>query len=1133
MNFKKNFFLTISKVTKLPRNHYPILGIFLIWLLIVIANFKPSTFLTGGDNLHPEFNLILNIKRSIFAVWQEYQGVGLLGGMGHASDLVRQLFLYPFSLVMPTSLLRFSYTMLTLLLGAIGSYYFILKITAKGIADDRKKIVSLVGSVFYLLNLATLQQYYTPYEVFTAHFAALPWLLLTSFNFLKMSNFRNSFFLALVLLLATPASYVPTLFVVYLMATSLAWLILFLFKESSFKNYLKYVGIVFAINAFWLLPFIYFTVFNSQTVVGSKINQMASPTIFLKNKEVGSIFDAMLLKGFWFNNVEPDMTGKFIYMLGSWRNHLGNLGIKIIGYFLFSISAFGLLKSLIKRTPIKLSLAGIFIFSFAMIAVATPPFSWLSYVLRNYIPLFSEVFRFPFTKFSVLAALSYSVFLTIGIDEILNYLKRFSLKATSVFAILIISLIVIFNLPTFKGSLFYYKEQIKIPQDYFDLFDYLKTQDKDTRIADFPQFQNWEWSFYKWGYSGSGFTWYGIEQPILARSTDTWSFRNENYYWEITNALYSNDPIQFDKLLNKYQINWLWIDKSVDNPNSIERLFIPQTEDLFSKTPSLKKVKTFGNISLYKVSLKDKVQNFVFTKENLPDVNSYKWAEYDKAYMDLGNYYSGNNKAYFYPFRSSLFTRKSDKELEFSLNETADYLEFKAPLKQNDSSSFIRIPNFVSGNSNLPIQIIADSAGDKVSFSVKAEPPTILTEENSKTKKIWENNIKYKLFEAQKAQVLGGNININGATNIKIEKLKNGETVLGSASLSLNQKNISALTTKEGLLLSSNNIDPNLIKFWFPQDESVISLPKVEAKTNILIRIPKVLDKYHGYSLSAADYKKSVKNCDNFRNEKFTSSITKIWNKSLLRLESVNATACLSINLPTLDSSQSYLFLVENKNISGRSLSTWILNNSSKFTPIETYLPQKNKLNKTVFVLTPLKDNGNSYSLHFDNGSIAGNKTINEIGNIYIYPIPYSFLNSIRVGQQKAKTADGPKTIVNHPNPSLYVVNTDKAPRDYTLILSQGYDSGWAAYQTQKSEFNVVNWLNSVFPFVLGKKVNNHVLVNNWENGWQIKSAVINNQYVIIYLPQYLEYLGLVLAPISVLYLGVKAWKKRNKYAEK
>jgi hypothetical protein len=90
--------------------------------------------------------------------------------------------------------------------------------------------------------------------------------------------------------------------------------------------------------------------------------------------------------------------------------------------------------------------------------------------------------------------------------------------------------------------------------------------------------------------------------------------------------------------------------------------------------------------------------------------------------------------------------------------------------------------------------------------------------------------------------------------------------------------------------------------------------------------------------------------------------------------------------------------------------------------------------------------------------------------------------------------------------------NTSEALNDATLVLSQSFDNGWIALGPTKT-----------FPFI--KPIGNHVLVNNWENGWQLSSKqTTNTQLTIIlfYWPQILEWIGFVILPIPFLVLLVK-----------
>ena len=64
-----------------------------------------------------------------------------------------------------------------------------------------------------------------------------------------------------------------------------------------------------------------------------------------------------------------------------------------------------------------------------------------------------------------------------------------------------------------------------------DVFSFFSTQDDQGRIAILPSYTFWNWRYRNWGHIGSGFLWYGIEQPLLDRAFDPWSFYNEQFYY--------------------------------------------------------------------------------------------------------------------------------------------------------------------------------------------------------------------------------------------------------------------------------------------------------------------------------------------------------------------------------------------------------------------------------------------------------------------------------------------------------------------------------------------------------------------------------------------------------------------------
>jgi len=1087
------------------RKHLPLITLLLIFIVILLTNFSVSNFLIGWDNLLPELNFSLNIKRSIFSVWQEYQGLGLLAGNGHAAELPRQIILLLFSYVLPLNWIRQAYTFSMLLIGALGVYSLIKKLLFSDRNDFSAQTIFLLGGLYYLLNLATMQIFYVPFEPFITHFAFLPWLILSAVIFIKNPVGKNIVFFIIINVLALPQAQVPTLFIVYFFVLLIVTSILNIEakKRQFLKNSLKLLALTLIINSIWLFPFIYFVFTNSGVAVGAKINQMATETVFLQNKEFGTISDVMLLKGFWFNNVDPNIQGNFAYMLSTWRNYISTPLITTVGYLFFGIITLGFLSALKTKKAVYIAFCTLFVLSFTMLATDTAPFSWIDSLFRQ-IPLFSQVFRFPFTKFANIALLTYAVFFAVGFEKIRSssFLKMEKLRSYFL-PIILVALLIIFVFPMFKGNLFYEKEKINIPSEYNEVFDFFKSQNPNTRIANFPQYTFWGWNFYNWGYGGSGFLWYGIQQPILDRAFDVWSRSNENYYWELSNALYSENLQDFESVLNKYQISWLIIDKNVFNPSSAKALFVPELKSLINQIPSIQKAKSFGNIEVYKVNLKDNPKNFVFTATSLNSANTYQWGNLDQAYIDLGNYISSRNPDYSYPFRS-LFSNKNKNDEEFNVKNEASFLTLSNDLIA-DGEITLNIPKFDKAENIIPASIVSERRKDNtLALSILIQTPEISIIKGSNSRVIYSQNIKEPLVILPQDYPNQININVNGVENFPVSYAQ-GSKNIGSGFLSLKQDNLIVMSDPKSGYLQTKTIKPIDIASHFGNDNRVITL-NIEKNSIIKVRVPKINDSYESFEKSSSrDLISQIKNCDNFNKGPFSSSLK----GRLLELKSQNASPCISFYMPTLSHNQGYVLFINSINIQGRSLHTWLLNENEKFSLIDTYL---GKEATSTFIIPPQENFGRAYSLHFDNISITNEKTINDLGNISLYPIPYNFLTSIRINNSKTMVVNNQllkqNIYVNHPNEAYYEVKGITGVK--TLILSQSYNEGWHAYAS-KGE----NIFNKLFPFLGAAELKNHVLVNNWENGWILEHPAVSSQpsvVIIVFLPQYLEYIGFLLS---------------------
>ena len=65
----------------------PLAVIVLLEVLLFFTNVQKGTYFLGWDNLFPEMNFRENIHRSMFSVWQQYRGLGVVDGMSYAANL--------------------------------------------------------------------------------------------------------------------------------------------------------------------------------------------------------------------------------------------------------------------------------------------------------------------------------------------------------------------------------------------------------------------------------------------------------------------------------------------------------------------------------------------------------------------------------------------------------------------------------------------------------------------------------------------------------------------------------------------------------------------------------------------------------------------------------------------------------------------------------------------------------------------------------------------------------------------------------------------------------------------------------------------------------------------------------------
>ena len=204
--------------------------------------------------------------------------------------------------------------------------------------------------------------------------------------------------------------------------------------------------------------------------------------------------------------------------------------------------------------------------------------------------------------------------------------------------------------------------------------------------------------------------------------------------------------------------------------------------------------------------------------------------------------------------------------------------------------------------------------------------------------------------------------------------------------------------------------------------------------------------------------------------------------------------------------------------------------------------------------------------MEFDNYAVGLEERINDVGDVTTMPIPYDWLNAILIS--KSTNSDEILDVTSSRiNPSLYITNISILRGISSIVtLSQSFDPGWKAYlvnvkcQTHLPDGQVSNvkcsWIEKfidrakkALPFLFGRELKEHVLVNNWANGWMLNSqesrvqstkcqkvtdsrasdCVLLTVYL-FFLPQLLEWLGFALLPIPFLMMWYTKKHEQKRY---
>lgn len=657
-----------------------ILSLIMLWISVVVINFPWGKWFSGWDNLHPEFDYLLNIERALFGVWQGNQGLGHVGGHGYAATLLHTLSIWVLDLFMPTMYVRAAFTMLMLLVGSLGTAIVTRKISGS-LSESLASIAGLLAGVFYMLHLGTVQQFYFQLEAFIIFYGLLPWMIWGLVRYLTENSRKNLWCWVALSILFSPIGFIPPLFIVYFIVL-LVWTGWFLVVRRTGVALVQVVSVLLisiVCNSYWLLPVTYYTFTGSDVYLESQNNQLSTQDFQLQSESFGGAIDVALVRGFVIDALDSSSvsTDPVFYAMQSWHDHLEHWWVVVAGMFLFG----GVLVGVLVTIKTHNFWAGAIIITIGFGVVALGQRIWgielLSDLLKE-IPIINQAFRASFTKISVLVVFIYAVLFGIGVAGIIDIFKIKRRVITGSMVLLGIFAIVMFGWPVFKGELLYDRLETKIPSDYFELFAYLKTQPEEERIAIFPLTWQWGWEIHDWGYSGSGFLWYGIKQPILHRSFDVWSRENETYYHQIAHALMNGEVEDIANVLMKYKVRYVLYDPTLVYPGfGIEATGQSALEELLKSWEQVEKVGNFGALELYKISASDSSNIWApysyQEHQMLPD-----YLKKDLMWSTVGSYLERKSDGIVYPFAELLSARPLEG-VDFESDSTLSWTKSISP----------------------------------------------------------------------------------------------------------------------------------------------------------------------------------------------------------------------------------------------------------------------------------------------------------------------------------------------------------------------------------------------------------------------------------------------------------------------
>ncbi len=282
---------------------------------------------------------------------------------------------------------------------------------------------------------------------------------------------------------------------------------------------------------------------------------------------------------------------------------------------------------------------------------------------------------------------------------------------------------------------------------------------------------------------------------------------------------------------------------------------------------------------------------------------------------------------------------------------------------------------------------------------------------------------------------------------------------------------------------SNHNSAPYPLQIDKSQFPVQITFPDIEKYTMV-------------YRPNLYNFNSDARNCDLYNEEEFSRELDPLTGNFIYR--AVDAISCDNLDLSQVDLSIGAIVQITNQNISGKGLDVCLYSES-----IQKCLFTERLLSGNHSIIIPPYSNAEPLNLRISNHSIGKVPTENILSELTFTPIPYSFIKGLTLTSKGFEEAENPYTITNVTKlgKSKYKVDgLSSDPGKAVLVLNQSFEEGWGLYEADSC------WLGITTPFTCRAVFSEHFKANNWANSWVFTAD--STSYVVLYMPQYLQYLG-------------------------